>query len=297
MRVVVGAAMLACGLLGSTRATAGEPPLGPARGPVVWKREWRRFTPIEGAVTLAGTALGFLMERRLSEPSTARISGSFPLVDDTARFLFRGRTAKIQSSFAHYSDVGYRMMVFFPYADALVSALLIHRSPDVAAQMTLIDVEALTLSGITQLLVSRVAGRARPYVQDCGEDGQTLTRTCGLEGDHRSLYSGHTAATFTSAALTCLHHQFMPLYGGGAADAWACTWAVGVATATGLFRIASDSHYLTDVAIGAAAGWFYGYMMPRWLHYTARVKPAIAGFEPSFSPLPGGGMLGFGRRL
>src|SRR5688572_25441655 len=93
-RVVVAAFVLATITLAPGRGHAGEPPLGPPRGPVVWKPEWRRFTPVEGAVTLAGTAVGFLMERRLGESTTERVSGPLPIVDESARYLFRGRTAK-----------------------------------------------------------------------------------------------------------------------------------------------------------------------------------------------------------
>ncbi len=296
MRALSAIVVMACLTVTDRSARASEPPIAARPGPVVWKKEWRRFTPIEGAVTLAGTLAGFLIETRLDDPSKPRLPGAIPIVDDGARYLLRGRTPHVRYVFASFSDIGFRMMVFFPYVDALFGGLVLHQSVDVTAQMALIDAEALTLSGITQLLISRGLSRERPYVQDC-DDATPDRRGCSVSGDYKSFYGGHSAATFTSAALTCLHHQNLPLYGGGAPDAWACTWAVGVASATALFRIVSDSHYLSDVAVGAAAGWFYGYIMPRFLHYTPRTKARLGGFEPTFVPALGGGMLTLRRAL
>ncbi len=277
-------------------ARAGEPPAGAPRGPVVWKDEWPRFSAWEGATTLGATAIGFVMQRKFPDPSDANFSADFPILDPTARYLFRGRSKKIQDAFGHYSDIGFRMMAFFPYVvDAGAVALGVHHNPDVAAQMALIDIQALTLSGATQFLASRIVARQRPYVQDCDPvTGKTFSRDCGGTNDWKSFFSGHAAAAFTSAGLMCVHHQHIPLWGGGAVDAWACTWAVGVATATGLFRVVADAHHASDVLVGAGVGWLYGYVMPRFMHYTkGRLDPKarMLRFTPTFSQIADGGML------
>jgi membrane-associated phospholipid phosphatase len=274
---------------------------------VEWKTgQWPRVTAWEAAGTFAATGLTFLVERRVPEPSENRLTFEVPLLDPGVRYALRGRSKQVQDAFGHYSDLGFRMMAFFPYVvDVGVAALGIHRNPDVAAQMALIDLQALTLSGFTQLIASRFAGRARPYAQDCNPATlKTITRDCGGENDNKSFYSGHSAAAFTSAGLTCVHHEHLPLYGGGAVERWACVWALSVATFTGVARIVGDAHYASDVLFGAGVGWFYGYVMPKLLHYrSGKLEPAKdhkAGqlmWMPSCSALDGGGVLTIGASL
>jgi membrane-associated phospholipid phosphatase len=262
---------------------------------VEWKAEWPRVTQWETLGTIAATGATFVVERRLPEPSSTRIDVEVPVLDPGARYLLRGRTKHEQDVFGTYSDVGFRMMAFFPYVvDVAVVTLGVHRQPDVAAQMALIDLQALTLSGFTQLLASRLVGRARPYKQDCNEaNAKTITRDCGGENDNKSFFSGHSAAAFTTAGLTCIHHENLPLYGGGAIEQWACVWALSVATATGVFRVVSDAHYASDVLFGAGVGWFYGYVMPKLLHYkNGAPKPRDEHdvlWMPSFLPVAEGG--------
>lgn len=266
-------------------------------GKVEWKNEWPKFAPVEGALTLGATAVGFVLERKLDEPSFT-FTLEIPLIDTLPRSILRSRNIQRQRIIADYSDLGFRLMAFFPYVfDAGVVALGFHQNPEVAAQLALIDVQALTLSGITQLVFSRFVGRRRPYVQDCGKPGAAAEDSCGVANDVRSFYSGHASAAFTSAGLVCVHHQHIPLYGGGPVEAWACMWALGVATATGLLRVASDNHYLSDVLFGAGVGWFYGYMMPKLLHYQRGGKSSLYGalrFLPAFVPSYDGGYVTFG---
>lgn len=227
-----------------------------------------------------------------------------PGLDPSARYLLRGRTFKVQKTFDRMSNVGWRMMALFPYAD-LVLTTAIHRSFDVAGQIALMDFDALTFSGLTYLAASRSTGRARPYRQDCASpEDVTVTKGCDATVDNRSFYGGHAAAAFASAGLTCVHHQHLPLYGGGAVETWACLWALSVATATGVFRIVADEHYASDIIVGAGVGWFSGYVMPKLLHYRggkpAPAKERKAGelmWMPSFSALDGGGVLSIGATL
>jgi membrane-associated phospholipid phosphatase len=268
LRPAVVVAMMALALVVPRTADANEPPLAaPRTSKVEWHPEWSRFTLWEGALTVAATAGVYVAERHLPDPDSARVNWEVPLLDPTVRFLLRGRSKNIQYGFARYSDVGFRMMAFLPYImDDGIAALVVHRNPDVAAQLFFIDIQALTLSGATQLLLSRAVGRARPYVQDC-INGATFSRECGTGSDFKSFYSGHAAGAFTSAGLICLHHQHLPLFGGGPVEAWTCTWAVSVAAFTGIARIVNDVHYASDVLFGAGVGWFYGYVMPKWLHF------------------------------
>jgi hypothetical protein len=297
-------------------ARAGEPSIAaPRSSKVEWHEEWPRFSAWEGALTFAATVGVYVAERRLPDPDYSRLTFEVPILDPGARYLLRGRTKNVRDAFQEYSDVGFRMMAFLPYVvDVGASALVAHRNPDVAAQLMLIDIQALTLSGATQLLLSRAAGRERPYVQDCppgrvGEaiDGASSSSSttavavrCGTNTDFKSFYSGHAAGAFTSAGLVCLHHQNLPLFGGGPIETWACTWALGVATLTGVARIVYDAHYASDVIVGAGVGWFYGYVMPKLMHFRGgslvtgpptKLKSMLQTFSPSLLPTADGAVV------
>ncbi len=298
--IALAALSVAAVLLGCVgRADASEPPIAAPRGKAEWKPSFQRFSTYEGAATLGLTVGAFVLDHKLGMPDHALLPGAVPILDDGMRGLLRGRSAEVQAVSERLSDMGYRTMALFPYViDVGVVALGVHRDPDLAAQLALIDAQALTLSGVTQMLASRLLGRARPYEHDCQEPGQQLTwRTCREKTDYRSFYSGHAAAAFTGAGLVCAHHQNIPLYGGGAPDAWACVWAVSVASATGLLRITADAHWTSDVLVGSAIGWFYGYVMPRFMHYDtkatrrARERNALV-WTPTFSPAQDGGVVG-----
>ena len=286
-------------------SNAGEPSIAaPRSSKVEWHDEWPRFRLWEGALTIGATAGVYLAEDHVPDPERARVTWEVPLLDPGVRWLLRGRTKNVQQGFARYSDVTFRMMAFLPYVmDDGIAALAVHRNPDVAAQLFLIDIQALTLSGATQLLLSRAVARERPYVQDC-VDGRTFAKDCGTNTDYKSFFSGHAAGAFTSAGLICVHHQNLPLFGGGPIEAWACTWALGVATFTGIARIVHDVHYASDVIAGAGVGLFYGYLMPRLLHFRngrlitagerTKLRSTLERFTPSVMPTyGGGGMVSF----
>ncbi len=248
---------------------------------VVWHKEWTPVSPLEVGGTVAFTALNMVLFPGLTGPSSAAWNGGFAL-DDPVRDMFRLRSRSQQLTTARYSDIGFRTLALFPYVvDVGVAALAVHRAPRVAFEMALIDADALTLAGTTQLLTSRLLGRRRPYVRECKGDGSAHSERCGTNNDNRSFYSGHAAGSFTSAWLTCLHHEYLPLYGGGPVESWACVWALSLASATSIFRITSDNHYASDVVVvvGAAMGYLYGYALPKWLHYGRLRNPTAAGSE------------------
>jgi hypothetical protein len=240
----------------------------------------------------------YTLDSRIHPPSQANWSGPI-LLDAAARGVLRGRTAHVEKAAADYSDKLYQTAALFPFVvDAGVVALGVHWSPEVAAQMALMDAESLGVAGVLSLFSERVVARERPYVRDC-VNGFAGNNPCGIEGDRISFYSGHTAAAFTSAGLTCVHHQHLPLYGGGAPDVWACVWALGVGAGAGTFRMIADKHYLSDVMVGTIVGLSAGYLLPSALHYgfgTKRPKqepiPPTGIVRPMLFPIPNGGAVG-----
>ncbi|HVH42139.1 MAG TPA: phosphatase PAP2 family protein [Labilithrix sp.] len=291
-------------------ALAKEPPAGAPPGKVEWKRGWDRFTPAEAAFTTALTVGAYVLDKKMPDYPEPKWDFEVPLLDPAVRGLFRARTAENQEVWVRWSDIGFRSLVLFPYiVDAGIVALGVHRNADVAAQLFFIDLQSLTFAGLSQLVTSRLTSRTRPFVQDCADDNRSARHVCGETREHRSFYGGHASAAFTSAGLTCLHHQHIPLYGGGAPDAWACVWALSFASLTAMARIGADEHWASDTVIGVGTGWLFGYLVPRWLHYgTTRTRPqsligrlmipgrTVAGdrsflWAPQFSPSDDGGVL------
>ena len=151
------------------------------------------------------------------------------------------------------------------------------------------------------------AGRARPYTDRCvdGADRDAsgaFLHACGVPNDNRSFFSGHTAAVTTAAALTCLHHQHLPLFGGGFADLAPCLVMMSASAAAGILRLVYDEHWATDVMTGWAVGALSGYVLPSLLHFGFGSGRAVgelhaggATFVPTlgtYGHAPGMGLVG-----
>jgi membrane-associated phospholipid phosphatase len=123
--------------------------------------------------------------------------------------------------------------------------------------MLLINLQSFAIAGALSIGSEHLVARARPYTADCGADGRTrdkngqpLYNARGGSQDNLDFFSGHTAAASTMAGLTCVHHQHLPLYGGGVADLARCVGLIGASIADGLGRIIAERHYASDVTLG-----------------------------------------------
>jgi membrane-associated phospholipid phosphatase len=271
---------------------------------VRWSDDWSRVRLLEVAniavLTVASIEINTL-------PVADHAKWSKPILFDVAaRKLFKSNNAQTQEIAGTLSDSLYQGMVIAPYViDNYIVALGVHENADVALQMTLINLQSLGLSGVMSLGAEHGVGRARPYVQDCGPGPNPADKVgfnhCGTPGDFQSFYSGHAAATFTMAGLTCAHHQHLPLYGGGLPDALACFVMVGLASATGVLRLVVDRHWASDVLTGVGVGIVNGYVLPMWLHYgfghpdkrvSTVMKTSFGYVAPIPQVYPGGGGMG-----
>lgn len=232
---------------------------------VEWDPEWPRFRPTEALVsTLLGVqAVTALSVYPVPEP---RWEGGI-LFDDAVRDGLRLRERDARESARAVSDPLYYALAVYPFVvDTAIVTWGIHGSGDVALEMLAMNAQSYALTGALALTAQKL-GRLRPAGLACRADPDYSPK-CGDERVlSESFFSGHAAVAFTSAGLTCAHHQHLPLYGGGVADAAACLVGLTAATAEGVLRVATDDHYASDVLVGAFVGLVSGYVLPLWLHY------------------------------
>lgn len=258
--------------------------------PLVW--QGRPFSVADYTITAVGAAMT-LSAAILPPRSKHSLSGGI-LFDEDARDALRAQGLRRRYMFRDASDVGLSLAVTWPFfADALATAWWYRGSREVAQQMALIDLETLAISGALQGATNLMVSRERPYGRNCG--------TISLPGDavdcegtvhYRSFFSGHSAFSFTSAALICVHHFENDLLG-PPWDALSCLGGYAVAGTTATFRVVSDVHYASDVLTGALVGTLVGYGVPL-LHYRRPdAGPAPSGLRLNLVPAAGGlGILG-----
>lgn len=206
------------------------------------------------------------------------------LLDDPARDHLR--LPKLNQRFLarDVSDVLLSMMTAYPIlVDALVITWWHRASPEAAAEMVLIDAQAIAVTVAIQGLTAALVGRERPYGEQCGNSLAEATRDCEGYNRYRSFFSGHTALSFTIAGLVCSHHTYLPINGDPISDLVPCAGALAAASAIGMLRINGDMHYLSDVLVGAAVGALSGFGVPWLLHYRHDL-----GFEARLVPTVGG---------
>jgi membrane-associated phospholipid phosphatase len=268
---------------------AGESPPVPTPSPVVlagsptkpdrvgrpleW--HWRRFSTADWVITATGA--GLTLATSIIPPRATHVSGPI-LFDTAARDALRAPSLQARYTYRDASDVGLSLMATWPFfADSLVSAWWYRGSRDVAEQMALINLQALAVSGAVQGVTNTLVSRERPYGQNCGtRDLPSDAVDCDGSTHFRSFFSGHSAFSFTSAALICMNHMKHELLG-SPWDALSCAGGYAVATTTATFRVVGDVHYASDVITGALLGTVIGYGIPL-LHYSgANIGSVHAG--------------------
>jgi membrane-associated phospholipid phosphatase len=122
--------------------------------------------------------------------------------------------------------------------------------------------EALSLTFIAKDLLKLAFPKARPYAYAGAELGGDLL----AEADE-SFPSGHTALAFCAA--TSFAVLGLELAADNPATPWLVAGGYCLATATGVLRVVSGNHFLSDVAAGAALGTGIG-----WLVTAAHIRLA-----------------------
>lgn len=253
--------------------------------PLRWHDNWPRFRPIGYALTSVSVLSAVAVTLFIDYPDDPRWRGGI-LFDDAVRSGLRARTPWLRDSVRLASDI---TMISNIVQVGLVDGFILplaRGSPRVAAQLSLINAQAFALNVLISTLWFKLVARERPLWQDCQKD-PSFDPLCKV-GTYASFPSSHTSTAFTAAGLTCVHHAYLPLYGGDW-DAAACVQALTLAGATGLFRVIGDRHYLTDVLMGAALGLGVGYLYPWLFHYRDEAEtpqPTAARTETTWTVLP-----------
>lgn len=108
-------------------------------------------------------------------------------------------------------------------------------------------------------LLKKTVSRPRPYMYFDSYPQEKVD-----EGDwNESFPSGHTTMCFMSASFVT--YMFNTRYPDSPWRLPLSLSAYGLAAATGAMRMASGSHFLTDVLTGAAIGTAAGFIIP-WVH-------------------------------
>jgi membrane-associated phospholipid phosphatase len=266
--------------------------------PLLWDPAWPKFSTWEWVVSgVAGAAaLTFAIIGPRGGPRDGRIG-----VDESVRSALVASSLGGRRDARDASDILLTTLTSYPLIDAVLVAGWYRRSPGVAAQMALIDMEVFTITiGLTSL-AKTVGARRRPYGRVCGVERPPSTRDCDSNDLDYSFFSGHSSTAFAAASVNCAHHIWLGLYGAPWADALSCVAGFSVATATGVLRIVGDQHYFSDVMIGAAVGTLVGFGVPWLFHYRhgtpGKGKPSNSerdsGFRVQLAPMGlGVGALG-----
>ncbi|HSO36378.1 MAG TPA: hypothetical protein VLT33_27815 [Labilithrix sp.] len=245
--------------------------------PVTWR--WQRFRAWEYPLTAAALG-GAMVLRFVAAPPSADWTGGI-LFDDWVQDHTAVQGLNARQSVKTMTDVFFYGAMAYRLVDSALVPSLFWRSPDVAFQMSLIDLESFGFVAIALWGSQALFGRERPYAKRCGDPAFAATEACAPDSTehNRSFFAGHPAVVLTAAGLTCIHHAHLPLYGGGFADRSACGVMIAASIATGVGRVISEEHHASDLVVGYGVGVIAGFIMPEFLHYRLR-KPSLAE-EPS----------------
>lgn len=119
--------------------------------------------------------------------------------------------------------------------------------------------ESITLTLFLTEATKAIAGRERPYVEEC--DGSPPSDASCRDSDRKqSFFSGHASLAGAGAGLACAYAIKRKTWGETtAAQAVPCALGAGAAVTTGVLRIVADKHWGTDVIVGLAVGATVGY--------------------------------------
>jgi membrane-associated phospholipid phosphatase len=268
------------------------------RGRIHWDPSWPRYRLDELVLTLGmGLVIGLaeLLPTR-ADPNWSGITDFDTAVADGLGLDSAADRDAIQIT----SDVLVATSVVWPLLfDSILYAGLIHGSWDAAWQLSLISLEVFAINHALNIAIKLLSRRERPVNTYCRDRPEYAAEdpACqpGSLPPAESFWSGHVSNAFAGAALVCMHHDMLDLFGDAVSDGMACASAVALAATTGLFRMMSDRHWITDVITGSIVGTLIGTLVPYLLHFQGGARPPLRGADTplmTFLPMVGEDRIG-----
>lgn len=266
------------GLAPAASVSPPEPPVlppawmePPGRHPseVAWQPEWPRVRHWEYVTTAAFMSAGFWL--RFAGPGPPDNWRGGILFDEAVQRALAIDDPGAAQAVSSVTDVLFYGSMIYRLVDSAVVPWIGYGDADLALQMSMIDLSAFSVQSLVLWGSQTLIGRTRPIVLRCDGDAR-LDERCRDPSElagRRSFIAGHTATGVTAAGLTCLHHSRIPLYGGWG-DGAACAATIVAAAINGYGRVATESHYATDVVFGVGLGLLSGWVLPAALHYGFR---------------------------
>jgi len=228
----------------------------------------RVHLPILVVAAGAGIGLG-------SMPVASRcVICSSEILDEDAREFLRLGSPRLMADARHASDS--LVSLILPAGALAASALGAYRdgSPRHLLEDALVVAEAAVIAADLNTLAKHTLSRRRPDASPSDAAG--------------SFYSSHTSRAFALAVSTAT----VATIRGRKGAPW--LWAAGLTLSTGVayLRVASDSHWLSDVAVGGAVGSAVGFAVPWFLHRGHSKLPS-SRHHFDVQPAPGGLAVAF----
>jgi len=196
------------------------------------------------------------------------IYSSYRAHNDVLRF-FSGAQSSIDN-----------ILIYTPYVELAALILLKVRSRDDLLNTSLLIVKAEILCLALTYSLKYIVREERPYSYDLGQQGVPLADRKKDKNAFVSFPSGHTAQAFCAATIVFREYRYKsPWYGIG---------AYALATATGLYRMINNQHWVSDVLVGAGIGILsanmaYAFHEHRWGKKAVVMAPAFDGNYKGFS--------------
>lgn len=137
--------------------------------------------------------------------------------------------------------------------------------------------EAVLFTNITTGLLKSVLGRKRPFVRDGNLEFELADFDQGNFA--RSMPSGHTSRIFALSTVIASSYD----------APWIRIPAYALAGSVALQRVESSSHWVSDVVVGGAVGYFMGRALAR--------KNGLVSESSNVFPVVKGGLVGLNIRF
>jgi membrane-associated phospholipid phosphatase len=170
------------------------------------------------------------------------VTSSLFLVDEHAKNFAQSHQSRIASNFATVgNDLGNALYTLPPVAAFYLYGYLADDGK--ARRASLLAVESFAISGAMTSALKVIADRHRPN----SGDSPTTWDGPRLSLKNLSFSSEHTASAFSIATVFAEEYRD---------NAYVAPIAYSLATLTGLSRVYSNEHWLSDAVFGAAIGYF-----------------------------------------